>query len=187
MRIFFIAFICTTLLGVACSDRKRQFSEEIKVLQSKAIQLPSQGLVMRKGKVLSNFDISNKALKLVVYADSVGCTACAINHIDSWSSFIDYAEQFNEQLRFYFIFSPVKRELQSTELMISNTMFDYPILLDTLNEFEKLNPHLPKNRVLHTFLLDENNNVILVGNPLHNKKIKEMFYRIVEDRLGKPE
>ena len=87
-----------------------QFSEEIKVLQSKAIQLPSQGLVMRKGKVLSNFDISNRALKLVVYADSVGCTACAINHIDSWSSFIDYAEQFNEQLRFYFIFAPLKRK-----------------------------------------------------------------------------
>ena len=56
------------------------------------------------------------------------------------------------------------------ELMISNTMFDYPILLDTLGEFEKLNPHLPKNGTFHTFLLDENNNVILVGNPLRNKK-----------------
>lgn len=187
MKNIFIVFICIILFGVACSDRKRQFSEEITVLQSKAIRLPSQGLIMRKGKVLSNFDISNRALKLVVYADSVGCTACAINHIDSWSSFIDYAEQFNEQLRFYFIFSPVKRELQGTELMISNTMFDYPILLDTLNEFEKLNPHLPKNRALHTFLLDENNNVILVGNPVHNKKIKEMFYHVVEEKLGKPQ
>ena len=66
-------------------------------------------------------------------------------------------------------------------------MFDCPILLDTLGEFEKLNPHLPKNRALHTFLLDENNNVILVGNPLRNKKIEEMFYQIVEEKLGKPE
>ena len=68
--------------------------------------------------------------------------------------------------------------------MIVRQMFDYPILLDTLREFEKLNPHLPKNRALHTFLLDENNNVILVGNPLHNKKIEEMFYKIVEEKLG---
>ena len=71
--------------------------------------------------------------------------------------------------------------------LIKNSRFNYPIILDTLGHFAKLNPHLPKNKALHTFLLDENNNVILVGNPLHNKKIKEMFYRIVEDRLGKPE
>ena len=36
-------------------------------------------------------------------------------------------------------------------------------------------------------VLDENNNVILVGNPLHNKKIEKMFYKIVEDKLGKPQ
>ena len=71
--------------------------------------------------------------------------------------------------------------------LIKNSRFNYPIILDTLGQFAKLNPHLPKNKALHTFLLDENNNVILVGNPLHNKKIKEMFYRIVEDRLEKPE
>ncbi len=33
--------------------------------------------------------------------------------------------------------------------------------------------------------LDEDDNVILVGNPLRNKKIEEMFYKIVEERLGK--
>lgn len=80
----------------------------------------------------------------------------------------------------------MKREVRSTELLIANTNFDYPILIDTLGEFERLNPHLPKNQALHTFLLDENNRVILVGNPLRNKKIKEMFYKIVEEKLGKP-
>ena len=30
-------------------------------------------------------------------------------------------------------------------------------------------------------------NVILVGNPVRNKKIKEMFYKIVEEKLGKPQ
>ena len=39
----------------------------------------------------------------------------------------------------------------------------------------------------HTFLLDENNNVLLVGNPLDNEKIEEMFWQIVEKKLGKRE
>jgi len=68
-----------------------------------------------------------------------------------------------------------------------NNAFDYPVLIDTLGEFEKLNVHLPKDRAFHTFLLDENNNVILVGDPLYNKMIRKMFYKIVEEKLGKPQ
>lgn len=185
MRIIFIVFVCIILFGGGCSDRERQFTKEIKILQSKVIRLPSKGLIIRQGIELQKVDVNEEVLKLVVYVDSVECTACAINHIDSWGPFVDYAEQFNNQLRFYFIFSPMKKELRGIELMISNTMFDYPILLDTLGEFEKLNPHLPKNGTFHTFLLDENNNVILVGNPLRNKKIKDMLYKIVEEKLGK--
>ena len=35
--------------------------------------------------------------------------------------------------------------------------------------------------------LDENNNVLLVGNPLENEKIEEMFWQILEEKLGKRE
>lgn len=77
MRNIFITFICTVLFFVACSNRERQFTKGIEVLQSKAIRLPSKGLIMRQGKVLHENDINEKVLKLVVYADSIGCTSCA--------------------------------------------------------------------------------------------------------------
>ena len=41
--------------------------------------------------------------------------------------------------------------------------------------------------MFHTFLLNENNNVLLVGNPLENETIEEMFWQIVEGKLGKRE
>ena len=172
-------------LFIACSDQGQQFAKEIKNLQSKAIQLPSKGLVLQQGCELQEVNVNEKVLRLVVYADSIGCTSCAINRINLWDGFIDYAERFNDQLKFHFIFSPTKKDLNSIKLAIANSTLDNPIVLDTLGEFEALNPHLPKNRALHTFLLDKNNNVILVGNPLHNKKIEEMFYKIVEEKLGK--
>lgn len=175
------------LFFIACSDSGKQLTKEIKKLQSNAIQLPSKCLVMQLGKELQEFKVNENALKLVVYADSVECTACAINHIDVWGRFIDYAEQFNGHLKFCFIFFPMKKELHGIKLMIANTKFNYPIILDTLGEFEKLNRHLPINKSLHTFLLDENNNVILVGNPTRNKSIEKMFYSIVEEKLGKPQ
>ena len=38
--------------------------------------------------------------------------------------------------------------------------------------------------MLHTFLLDENNEVFVVGNPLENEKIERMFWRTVKEKLG---
>lgn len=38
---------------------------------------------------------------------------------------------------------------------------------------------------MHTFLLDKNNNVILVGNPLVNKEIEKLFYKRTQELLSK--
>lgn len=102
MKDVFIAFICSVFFLVACSTREQQFTREMKVMQSKVIRLPSQGLIIRQGEELQKVNMDGKGLKLVVYADSVECTACAIRHMDSWEHFIDYAEQFDNQLKFYF-------------------------------------------------------------------------------------
>lgn len=51
----------------------------------------------------------------------------------------------------------------------------------------KQNTCIPVDKMFHAFLLDENNNVLLVGNPLENEKIEELFWKIVEERFGKRE
>ena len=38
--------------------------------------------------------------------------------------------------------------------------------------------------MFHTFRLDENNKVILVGNPMLNKQIEDMMLSIVDEKLG---
>lgn len=99
--------------------------------------------------------------------------------MDLWNPLLEYSKSYNGLLNFYFIFRPAKKDIKDVKLVLSkNVKFNYPVFLDTLGEFEKLNPHLPKNKALHTFLLDENNNVILVGDPLLNKKIERCFIRL---------
>ncbi|MCI5706955.1 MAG: hypothetical protein MR298_06490 [Odoribacter sp.] len=106
--------------------------------------------------------------------------------INEWDFIVDSIVQISNRINVYFILTPRKVNLYSVRKVLISEGVRYPILIDTLGEFERLNPHLPKNQALHTFLLDENNRVILVGNPLRNKKIKDMFYKIVEEKLGKP-
>ena len=38
---------------------------------------------------------------------------------------------------------------------------------------------------MHTFLLDEDNNVILVGSPIGNEKIGDMLQDVVKKKLGR--
>lgn len=45
-------------------------------------------------------------------------------------------------------------------------------------------PNLPSESMYHTFMLDENNRVILVGNPMLNKQIEDMMLSIVDEKLG---
>lgn len=53
--------------------------------------------------------------------------------------------------------------------------------MDTLGLFEHSNPQILHESKFHTLLLDKNNNVLLVGNPVENKKIEELFWQIVEE------
>lgn len=47
--------------------------------------------------------------------------------------------------------------------------------------FPQYNPHIPTNKVLHTFLLDENNKVILAGNPLFNPRIEALLFQKLKE------
>ena len=59
------------------------------------------------------------------------------------------------------------------------------LFIDSVNVFMEANPNIPSESMFHTFLLDDNNKVILVGNPIFNKQIDDMMLSIVEEKLGK--
>ena len=180
-----IIYLCVLVFIIFSCCNEGDLSKELSVLRSHPVVLPQrEDLIIHNSDSIS-YNEENK-LKYIVYTDSLDCSSCMVNNLVLWNPIIDYCKNYEGNIVFYFFFSPAKKDLRSLYMLIKNSEFKYTIIVDGKKNFEKLNPHLPKNRALHTFLLDENNNVILVGNPLHNKKIEEMFYKIVEEKLGKP-
>ncbi len=176
-----LTILITPLLLLSCSKVSRDYDK----LLSKAIILPKQSHITFLGRDTLISKYYDSHYKLVVYADSTECSSCAINKMFLWNPTIDFTKKYNNDIRLHFIFYTSNVEI--TRLALRANSFDYPVMLDEIGEFERLNPHLPKNKAMHTFLLDENNNVVLVGNPLHNPKIEKMFKDIVEEKLGKKE
>lgn len=54
--------------------------------------------------------------------------------------------------------------------------FGKTIFIDKTGVFRKRNPVFPESNIMHVLLLDKNNHVVLVGNPLNNEKIEELLY-----------
>ena len=127
--------------------------------------------------------LTNAPMKMVVWYDSVGCTACRMQHIYEWGEIIHYVNDIRDVFDLVFIFSPKSSDLHNVKIDLRTSGFKYPAYIDKENLFRKKNPGIPADERLHTFLLDENNKVILVGSPLRNKALWELYKEQIEAKV----
>lgn len=178
----FLIIVC--LVIISCNEGTN-VKKDLAKLCLKPIKIPTNIIVNYNGKDSLMDDFLTADLKFVIYFDSTNCISCFSNKLDVWQLMFKYADLFNGELKFYFIFYPPKNGRDGLNIELRNLKMNYPVLIDEKGDFERLNPHLPKNKQLHTFLLDENNNVILVGNPLNNKEVEKLFYAKTQELLHK--
>ena len=56
--------------------------------------------------------------------------------------------------------------------------FTYPVCFDREDAFNRVN-RFPSEMALQTFLLDKDNRVVAIGNPVHNPQVKELYLNII--------
>ena len=168
--------------SISCSD-KAKITKAIEKLQSQPIVLPTDEMKIVNTRDSVFRDFSHAELKLVVYTDSLECTSCAMNRMYEWEDIVALDTTYSNRIKFYFIFSPKHKNLKFTTRKLKAGILSYPSFLDKSVKFLKDNPSIPNDRRLHSFLLDEKNNIILVGNPNENERIKKTFIKEVKKRL----
>lgn len=172
----------------SCNHKEGQMKEYIIRLQETPVCVPLDKLVSLNENSEVTKDVADGCdkLKLVVYSDSIICSSCRIKEMYRWDDFLSRLGQCNSRIEVLFIFAPSHDKIGQFKMAIKTLPKNYPIYMDTTNIFLTSNPQIPSNPIFHTFLLDEWNNVLLVGNPLENEKVATLFWRTVEERLGKP-
>lgn len=53
--------------------------------------------------------------------------------------------------------------------------------MDSANSFER-NISLFQKSEFQTLLLDRNNRIVAIGNPVHNPKIKDLYLKIIQGK-----
>ena len=114
-----------------------------------------------------------KKWKIFTYIDTIGCSTCNFRALD-WKRIIHEADSITSNVTF--IFYAHLKNYEEFEVYTGINRFNYPIFYDYEGKCDRQN-HLPDDVFYQTFLLDENNKVILAGNPLFNPRIEALLFQ----------
>lgn len=175
MKIKSLTVLFLTVFIFSCGNVQRENIETL--LQSwsgKEIQFPTHSIFTIGGKDTINFDMSGN-FKILTYVDSIGCVSCKLQ-LNRWKAFMEELNGIGlSSVKFLFFFSPEKRRDFLGTLKSEN--FTHPICIDEENKLNELNSF---PLAFHTFLLDKDNKVLAVGNPIHAPKVKELYMKIIQ-------
>ena len=169
---------------ISCSQGKK-IERKIAKMSEEPIRVVTEGMLVCNvlDSILQNADDKSK-LKMVVWADSSECSQCYIRHLDMWKGFVELERENPSGIQYFFILETVPEKLEEMITMIQDTQLDHSIYIDTAQYFRQHNPTIPSDVMFHTFLLDSDNKVILVGNPTKNKSIYNLLNKILDENLG---
>ncbi len=176
--------------GVFCffsckRTEKEQLTFLMKEWTRKEILFHDRAVFTIQGKdTLDKFPYASTYYKNVTYVDSLGSLSCKLQLLE-WINFIAEVDSVTSRnVSFYFFFHP--RNRKELIMTLQSEDFIYPVCIDLKDTFNKLNK-FPLNDKFRTFLLDNTNKVILVGNPMHHPRIKEMYMGQLRDCNNKSE
>lgn len=183
--------IILSLLSVLCSCNSKS-TEQLNAVSSlvgREIFMPDSLTCQILNDTIV-FSFGDADYTIVEYIDSAGCTPCRMK-LQEWNNLINQLMAIQDvDVNFVMVInSPETEEL---DYIIKRDNFLHPICFDSVGDFAIRN-QLPEKDTYHTFLLDENNDIVLVGNPAINPKIRELYRSVVigdvdEDRkaISKP-
>ena len=181
-----LIIILAAIFLTSCMQNKRR-DDVIKIVSKwtgKEIKLPNQIPCYIFGKeALPELCEANsqKDFKILLYVDSIGCSSCRLQ-LSDWKKLIEEINNlFIDQVGFMLYFQP-KNIIEMRKLFISEE-FTYPVYIDKNDEINRLN-QFPLSMSYQCFLLDSNNKVLIIGNPILNFKIRELYISKIANGVG---
>ena len=122
----------------------------------------------------TDYQIPQSEYKVLIYVDSIGCTSCKLQ-LHKWKELIEYTNSVTQnKVPFLFFFHP--KDAKEIRYLLKRDGFDHPICIDLDDRLNKLNK-FPADMTFQTFLLDKNNKVAVLGNPVHNTAVKDLYLK----------
>lgn len=178
-------FLCILISCVisACGNlHYKEIQETVTYWQKREILFPSDTVFVSYSRKYGEKKMSlpKGEYSIFCYVDSTGCMSCKLQ-LDKWGEFINQIDSISSnRVPFIFVFqSALKSDLIH---FLKKVGFEYPLFIDTKNSFDSLNG-FPTDIQYQTFLLDRNNKVLSIGNPIYNPGVRELYMDIIQGKV----
>ena len=178
-------FLCILISCVisACGNlHYKEIQETVTYWQKREILFPSDTVFVSYSRKYGEKKMSlpKGEYSIFCYVDSTGCMSCKLQ-LDKWGEFINQIDSISSnRVPFIFVFqSALKSDLIH---FLKKVGFEYPLFIDTKNSFDSLNG-FPTDIQYQTFLLDRNNKVLSIGNPIYNPGVREFYMDIIQGKV----
>ena len=174
-RIYYLLYSTAAILLSSCQNPVQDhITQLVEEWQGKEVRFPENPVFTRQLKDTVDYRIPEAEYKVLVYVDSIGCTSCKLQ-LPKWKELIAYVDSVSGgQVPFLFFFQ--SKDNKELRYILKRDNFRLPVCVDSQNEFGKLN-RFPSEQMFQTFLLDKDNRVKVIGNPIHNLSVKELYLK----------
>ncbi len=157
---------------------KRALEKQIIAMQGMPVNLHMENVLSIIGGIDSTY-VPLHDKKLIVFVDSTSCTGCFIGKLIEYFDLNDTLKSKSAQL--VVILDPKEDHRDDIIERLHHEKFPFWCIVDSIGEFIKKNPDIPDNLLLHTFTLDEDNKIILVGDPSRNQNIRHLLLKVIKE------
>ncbi|QRO23315.1 DUF1573 domain-containing protein [Phocaeicola coprophilus] len=177
MKIYSKWLLLSAFLAVCVSCRESRHNQMERLVQEwngKEIRFPSHPVFTRFVTDTVPYRIPKTDYKVVVFVDSVGCISCKLQ-LPKWKEFMHEVDSLCEgKVSFVFFFQSA--DVKELRYILRRDGFSLPVCIDADDSFNSLN-HFPGEMMFQTFLVDSENRVKVIGNPIHNLSVKDLYLK----------
>lgn len=182
--IYMLMLLCVFFTFSCNNKKKNKVKEDFIAIESEPIKIP----LSKMERLYSDNDTihycnQKSKYKLIHFIDSTKCSVCAIDIFFHWNHFIN--ADYNKRVDFIFIVEPNMEHIDDIVFAIQSCGLQRPVFVDKKKQFRLFNPQIANRPQYDCFLLDSNNKVIFIGNPLIFKNIQEQYIKIVSNKTNK--
>ena len=176
MMKYITLIMCVWMLASCQESKEEAMFRLVNEWNGKEIIFPSHSTFTVQGKDTVDFSFADADYKVLTYIDSVGCASCKLQ-LPRWKEWVHEVDSLTGgKVPFIFYFHP--KDMKELRYLTRRDGFSYPVCFDEKDELNQLN-RFPSDMTFQTFLLDRNNRVVAIGNPIHNPKVKDLFLSLM--------
>ena len=166
--LLFTALCLLAVISTGC--KTAQLRRQMKELIGSTIVLPEKITCVYNGEVYPMPDSLREKAKQIIYIDSTECTTCRISHLWEYQDVFEYSAESGRFEVMIVLSNMVFDSIPLVRYLVDRDL-DYPVYVDMERRFLVENPHIPQEKLFHSFLLDSGGQVIFVGDPALSERM----------------